>query len=123
MLVDPIDPYGKIKVYVDGIEIAGVQDDGIPVPHLRSETATLSYNTVLEDEGQRIIDTAAHSDNEIHEYTVKIADIYTWIYEGKIINYKLLDGTILGADVKIKLCGKLKYIRGAEEVNRWMSEW
>lgn len=118
MLVDPIDPYGKIKVYVDGIEIAGVKDDGIPVPHMRTETATLSYNTVFEDEGQRIIDIAAHSDNEIHEYAVKIADIYTWIYEGKIINYKLWDGTTLGADVKIELCGKFKYIRGAEEVNR-----
>jgi len=121
MLVDPIDPYGKIKVYVDGIEITGIHLDGIPVPYMRTETARLTYNTILGDEGQRIIDTSAHSDNEIHEYTVKIADIYTWIYEGKIIDYKLLDTMTLGADVKIKLCGKLKYIRGAEEVNRWMS--
>lgn len=117
MFDEYIDPQGKIKIYVDGTEVSGVLMDGTPVPNMETTTAHLRYCSLLGNKGQEIIDFAAQSDNGIHEYKVEIADVYTWVYDGKIIHYEVLDKGFLGADVKIKLCGKFKYIRGTAEYN------
>lgn len=109
---------GDTLIYIDGVKISGVLVDYVPIPDMRSNRATLMYNSILGDEGQKIIDMAAHSGGEIHEYRVEIGGLYKWVYDGKITHYKALHDGWLIADVEIKLCGKFSYIRGEDILNR-----
>lgn len=115
-----------IKVSIQGIEIDGIKNDGIPIPDVNLERATLRYISLKNNTGQILVDTSAHEKDTISTFRVWILDTCYYEYEGKIIDYHIQTESYLIITAIIQLCGKFKYVRytdsGEEVVEREFKE-